>query len=118
MQLFRCRWKRLGMLSFELLDGDRIIANARLLPPNEKYPDSSIGRILVHLDYRKKGIARDMMLYASDFLFSKYPNCNIKIGAQVYLKKFYASLGFETEGIEYVVDRIVHIHMVKKYQIL
>ena len=95
-------------------DGNQVIANARLLPPNERYPNSSIGRMLIHPDYRKRGLATTMMIAACDFLFAEYPDHNIKIGAQVYLKDFYASLGFKIQGKEYVVDRIVHIHMIKK----
>ena len=37
----------------------------------------------------------------------------IKIGAQLYLKKFYESFGFEQVSEVYLEDGIEHIYMVK-----
>ena len=37
----------------------------------------------------------------------------IKIGAQLYLKKFYESLGFQQIGEVYLEDGIEHIYMIK-----
>ncbi len=48
------------------------------------------------------------------FLKTKYPNLPIKIGAQIYLNKFYKSLGFENIGQEYLEDGIPHIDMILK----
>jgi ElaA protein len=40
-------------------------------------------------------------------------NCSaIRIGAQVYLTKFYQSLGFVQSGAEYLEDGIPHIGMI------
>jgi ElaA protein len=41
-------------------------------------------------------------------LFGKQP---IKIGAQLYLKNFYESLGFHQSGDVYLEDGIEHIEM-------
>ena len=43
-------------------------------------------------------------------LFGESP---IKIGAQLYLKKFYESLGFVQSGDVYDEDGIDHIEMIK-----
>jgi ElaA protein len=42
-------------------------------------------------------------------LFGK--NQTIKIGAQLYLKKFYEDFGFKQIGEGYLEDGIPHIHM-------
>jgi ElaA protein len=44
-------------------------------------------------------------------LFGEGP---IKIGAQLYLKEFYGSFGFQTIGEVYLEDNIEHIHMLLK----
>jgi ElaA protein len=44
-------------------------------------------------------------------LFGKQP---IKIGAQLYLKKFYESFGFKQTGDVYDEDGIDHIYMLKE----
>ncbi|MGZ4033892.1 MAG: GNAT family N-acetyltransferase [Bacteroidia bacterium] len=38
----------------------------------------------------------------------------VKIGAQLYLKKFYESFGFVTVSDEYLEDDILHIEMLRK----
>jgi ElaA protein len=40
----------------------------------------------------------------------------IKIGAQYYLKKFYATFGFVQTGEIYDEDGIDHIHMIFNYK--
>jgi ElaA protein len=43
-------------------------------------------------------------------LFGEQP---IKIGAQLYLEKFYTSLGFLTTSDTYLEDNIPHVEMVR-----
>jgi ElaA protein len=45
-----------------------------------------------------------------DELFGKAP---IRIGAQLYLQKFYNSLGFQQTSEVYLEDGIEHIQMLK-----
>jgi ElaA protein len=40
-------------------------------------------------------------------------NRQIRIGAQLYLKNFYGSLGFECQGVVYLEDGIEHIEMIR-----
>ena len=42
-----------------------------------------------------------------------YGRTDIRIGAQVYLKKFYTSLGFIQSSEMYLEDNIEHIEMTK-----
>lgn len=50
---------------------------------------------------------------AIKFTEQKYPENDIKISAQVYLQKFYESLGFYSFGEPYDEDGISHIDMIK-----
>ena len=40
-----------------------------------------------------------------------WPGCDIEIGAQEYLKRFYESFGFEATSTMYLEDDIPHIDM-------
>ena len=74
----------------------------------------SIGRGIVRKNYRKKGIAREMMLKAIEFVVNNLKEDVIKIQAQAYLLDFYSSLGFKATSDEYLEDNIPHIDMIYK----
>ena len=60
------------------------------------------------------GIGKKLMQYSieqCEQLFGKGP---IKIGAQLYLKKFYNEQGFEQAGEIYLEDEIDHIPMIRR----
>ena len=46
-------------------------------------------------------------------VYNLFGNRPIKIGAQLYLKGFYNSLGFQQVGDVYLEDGIEHIYMIK-----
>jgi ElaA protein len=52
------------------------------------------------------------MQQAIEIARQRYGNQAIRIGAQLYLKKFYASLGFEAQGDIYLEDGIEHVEMI------
>jgi ElaA protein len=62
--------------------------------------------------YRKTGAGRLLMQQAIEIARQRYGNQAIRIGAQLYLKKFYASLGFEAQGDIYLEDGIEHVEMI------
>jgi ElaA protein len=102
-------------LSWHLLghEGDRLIACTRLVPPGVAYEYPSIGRVATDRSIRGTGIGRLLMeksIAESERLFGL---TRIKIGAQVYLKKFYTSLGFIQTGEPYLEDGIEHIEMIR-----
>lgn len=97
-----------------LQEDGRIVAYLRILNKGVSYDEISIGRVLVHKDYRGKGIAREMMLKAIGFIESTLKERAIKIQAQVYLLEFYRSLGFKEASDEYLEDSIPHIDMLYK----
>ena len=105
-----------GSLSPVLPEGKgepMLIAYARILPPNVSYPEVSIGRVVSSPSVRGTGAGRELMkqsLIDIDKLFGKVP---VKIGAQLYLQKFYESFGFVVSGAEYMEDGIPHIEMIR-----
>jgi ElaA protein len=97
-----------------LEDNEEIIAYLRILEKGISFDEISIGRVLVKKDYRGKGISRDMMLKAINFIKEDLKETEIKISAQVYLVNFYGSLGFKETSKIYLEDNIPHIDMLYK----
>jgi ElaA protein len=88
-----------------------IIAYLRILEKGISYDEVSIGRVLVSKNYRGKGISRNMILKAINFIEQDMMEIKIKISAQAYLINFYGSLGFKEISSEYLEDNIPHIDM-------
>ncbi|MES2775127.1 MAG: GNAT family N-acetyltransferase [Bacteroidota bacterium] len=93
---------------------DLLAAYTRILPTGVSYPDMpSIGRVVTSPQARASGIGRELMQVSIDKLYDLFGKKPIKIGAQLYLKKFYESLGFVQTDDGYMEDGIPHIEMVK-----
>lgn len=96
------------------LNGE-LIATTRLFDVDQSYPSyQSIGRVVGSPRHRGIGAGKALMQYSiaeCERLFGKHP---IKIGAQLYLKKFYGELGWEQSGEMYYEDAIEHIPMIRK----
>lgn len=92
----------------------QMIAYARILAKGLSYEEMSIGRVLVKAEYRKKGLARELVQRAMGFITDTLGETKIKIGAQAYLTEFYKSLGFEPVSEIYLEDEIPHIDMIYK----
>ena len=93
------------------IDGE-IVAYLRILDKNVSYPEISIGRVLTTEMNRGKGLAREMMQKAISFVEEELSEMQIRISAQLYLKKFYEGLGFSVTSDIYLEDDIEHIEMV------
>lgn len=93
-------------------DGSKLAAYARLLPPGLSYPSPSIGRVVISPSSRKDGYGRELMNHAIATVRSVYNTNTIIIGAQLYLKLFYSSLGFRQDSDIYLEDGIEHIKMI------
>ena len=74
----------------------------------------SIGRVVNAPSHRGKGIGQALMNNSIEHCYRLYGKGTIKIGAQLYLKRFYESLGFVQIGDIYLEDNIEHIKMLKK----
>ncbi|OSZ77266.1 GNAT family N-acetyltransferase [Chitinophagaceae bacterium IBVUCB2] len=92
---------------------NKLVAYTRIIPPGISYEAASIGRVVSSPSVRGDGIGRELMLQSISQLYSLFGNVVIKIGAQLYLQKFYTSLGFIQSGDVYLEDGIEHIEMTK-----
>ncbi|RMD03081.1 GNAT family N-acetyltransferase [Clostridium autoethanogenum] len=95
-------------------ENGEIVAYLRVLEKGVSYDEISIGRVVVKRNYRGKGIAREMLLKAIEFIENTLKEDTIKIQAQAYLLNFYSSLGFKAVSEEYLEDNIPHIDMLYK----
>ena len=92
-----------------------LAAYLRILPPGLSFKETSFGRVVVTAQYRKQGISNTMVKKALEIIENWRPEKNIRIGAQVYLKQFYESHGFQCVSGEYFEDGIAHIDMLRKW---
>jgi len=98
---------------FGRTDEGKTVAYTRLFGPNEYFKEASIGRVVVHKDFRKDGLGYELMSKSIDAIEELYKTKTIKIGAQRYLTKFYESLGFVSTDEFYLEDGIPHVYMLK-----
>ena len=92
-------------------DSEELVAYCRIMPPGALYPECSIGRVVSSPKYRKTGAGRELMKLAINKTLTQFNTTVIKIGAQLYLKDFYISLGFIQCSEQYLEDGIPHIAM-------
>lgn len=91
----------------------QLAAVVRILPPGLAYEEPSIGRVVSSPLFRRKGVGIELMKKAIEETISFYGQVAIKIGAQLYLKKFYESFGFIQCSDTYLEDDIPHIKMIR-----
>ena len=92
-------------------DDKNLVAYCRLLPPGLAFKEASIGRVVTAPAYRNAGMGRTLMKQAIALTLQEFTCNKIIIGAQLYLKDFYASLGFIPISETYLEDNIPHIEM-------
>ncbi|WP_296404966.1 GNAT family N-acetyltransferase [Psychrobacter sp.] len=116
-----CAYQDIDEIDFDCLHlvahmDKTLVGYCRIIPPNiggvAANPNPRIGRVLVLPEYRRNGLARDIMIHAIKHCRSKYGKKPIKIAAQTYLLAFYQSLGFESISEPYEQDGLEHIDMV------
>ena len=95
----------MGMQSGELA------AYARIVLPGVSYKEVSIGRVVTSQKARRSGAGKMLMKRTMELIEKKFGKVPIRIGAQLYLQKFYEGFGFVREGTEYPEDGIPHIIM-------
>jgi ElaA protein len=93
---------------------NKLLAYSRLIAPGISYSESSIGRVVSSPSVRKSGIGKKLMTESITQIRNLFHTDTIRIGAQLYLKKFYESFGFIQDGDTYLEDNIPHIIMVRK----
>ena len=95
-----------------------LVAYSRIIPVSVAYDSlPSIGRVVTSPKVRRTGVGKILMqqsIEKSEKLFGKSA---IKLGAQLYLKKFYESFGFIQSSETYLEDGIPHIEMVRQERV-
>lgn len=93
---------------------NELIAYTRLLNKGVAYNYVSIGRVITSAAHRKTGVGKLLMQQSIKECYELFGKQTIKIGAQLYLKKFYESFGFIQSSNVYDEDGIDHIEMLKE----
>ncbi|WP_282788139.1 GNAT family N-acetyltransferase [Flavobacterium croceum] len=95
------------------IENNQIIAYARLFKAGDYFNEASIGRVVVHPNYRGKNNGHKLMQQAILLCENILHETKITISAQQYLKKFYETHGFVQTSAMYLEDDIPHIQMQK-----
>lgn len=90
-----------------------VVACSRIVPPGLSYTEPSIGRIATATEARGTGYGKELVQRSIEATLNLYGHTAIKIGAQLYLEKFYGSFGFVTVSDVYDEDGIDHIKMLR-----
>jgi ElaA protein len=104
--------KDAGAFHFMGWSDNTLIAYTRLLPAGLTFENASIGRVVTSPAARGAGIGRELMEQSIKQACTLFGAVPIEIGAQLYLKKFYESLGFIQTSEMYLEDGIEHIEMI------
>jgi ElaA protein len=93
---------------------NELVAYTRLFGPGIKFDMCSIGRVVTSPRARRTGMGRKLMEHSIAVVEDRFGKVPIKIGAQQYLEKFYASFGFKQSSEMYLEDDIPHIEMIRE----
>ncbi|NNE78414.1 MAG: GNAT family N-acetyltransferase [Pricia sp.] len=91
-----------------------IVAYARIFRSGEYFEEAGIGRVAVKKSQRKYGYGKQIMKASIEAVHNHFKESEIRVSAQLYLERFYHSLGFEQVAEGYLEDGIPHIGMVLK----
>lgn len=103
------------LLSYHLMGWNekKLSAYTRIIPPGIAFEEASIGRVVTSPSVRRTGIGVELMNHSITKTIELFGSLPIRIGAQLYLQKFYTSLGFQKASDTYLEDNIPHIEMVR-----
>ena len=93
-----------------LEDNNKVVAYARVINSGIKSEYATVGRVLVLKEYRRKGLATELMKKAIEALKEDGEE-RIVISAQAYAKRLYEEVGFKQISEEYNEVDIPHIEM-------
>jgi ElaA protein len=86
-----------------------IAAYLRIVPAGAKFPEVSIGRVIVAPAARGTGLGYELMRRG----IAAVAGQPIRTAAQAHLEKFYAQLGFVRVSDNYDDDGIAHVDMLR-----
>jgi len=91
----------------------QLMAYTRIIPPGIKYKEPAIGRVVISMAIRNKGVGKDLMNQSIDACEKLFGNTSVTLNAQLYLKRFYESLGFVPVSDVFPEDGIEHVKMTR-----
>jgi len=94
--------------------GEQLVAYTRLLPKDNSHPYVSIGRVVTSPNVRGTGLGKELMRKSVDTIYNIWGRQPVRVSAQLYLRTFYESLGFQQTSDIYLEDGIEHIEMILK----
>jgi ElaA protein len=92
---------------------NKLVAYTRLMSAGNAHPLPTIGRVVTASSVRRSGLGRELMQRSVEHCEKLFGKTAVQLAAQLYLKKFYESLGFLPTGDIYLEDGIEHIKMKK-----
>ena len=95
-------------------ENGEITAYLRIIPKFLSYESVSMGRICVKQEFRSRKLGREIVKDAINYIEKDMKQYIITIGAQEYLKDFYASFDFKPVSDIYDEDGIKHLDMQRK----
>lgn len=96
-----------------LEDKGKILAYARAIPPQIKFENASLGRVIVAQEVRKEGYGKILLEKTLKVIEAQWGNVKVQIEAQAHLTKFYGGVGFESISDIFLEDGIPHIMMLR-----
>lgn len=93
--------------------GGNVAAYLRVLGPDTRFAEPSIGRIITTRPFRGTGVGRKLVALGLEEAERLYPAQAIRISAQAHLQRFYGEFGFVTDSAEYLEDGIPHVEMLR-----
>ena len=100
--------------SWHLLGRDgagELRAYLRVVDPGLKYPEPSMGRVVLDKALRGSGLADELVAQGVARSAQAWPGQGNRISAQAHLQRFYGRHGFAVVGEVYIEDTIPHIQM-------
>ena len=95
-------------------ENGEITAYLRIIPTFLSYESVSMGRRCVKQEFRSRKLGREIVKDAINYIEKDMEEYIITIGAQEYLKDFYASFDFKPVSDIYDEDGIKHLDMQRK----
>lgn len=96
---------------FGVNENNNVVGVSRILRPGISYDEPSVGRVATLKEARMTGAGMQMMQFVMEEIKSLFPNENVRISAQEYLKGFYEKFDFVKVSESYLEDDIPHIEM-------
>lgn len=93
---------------------NELAAYTRIFDAGDYFEEASIGRVLVSPRFRDLKLGHELMTESVSQVLKCFNQTKIKIGAQLYLEKFYQSHGFVTISDVFLEDGIEHVFMLKE----